>query len=157
MNFLKVALYEDRYYAIVDALPVLKYELDNKDYIGKAFDENNQLFCIRRLCYSKSIAGMKAFGGSKINIPLVDGTIKTLQDDYWDSGIPIGMGETVYVTVMTDEDYSKYQHLTKLKGYNILKSQFDTLLNKYLVTNRIYSLWEVDNPRLVASHTATFA
>ncbi len=156
MEFLKVAMCDTNYYIVVDKMPVLKYERVGNDYVGKAFDANDDLICTHKLSYSKALAGMKAFGGSRITIPLADGSSATLQNDYWDNGADSSVGESVYVMTMTGDDYKKYHHFRNIKGFYFAKEKFDALLARYALKDRIYSLWEAENPVLTANATSTF-
>lgn len=157
MKFLKVAKQEGRYYIIVDKMPLLRYEHIGNDYVGKNYDDNHNLLCTHKYGYSKAVFGMKAYGGSKIAIPLVDGTVVVLQDDYWDSGADSSVGESIHVALMSEEDYKKHRHFRNAKGFYFIKAQFKALLDEYLLRNRLYSFWELENIKMSADVTTTFA
>ena len=128
------------YYVIFDEIPKMTYEEYGLDYIGSAKDKRGNIIFSRYLKY-ESWAGAHAFGGRALELPMKDGSIRAIKNNWYDSGYASNHGKFIDIGAGTLE---KLQKCFVFCAYNINENTFNLMLDEYYRYDRAYGYKELE-------------
>lgn len=125
------------YFAVFDTIPEITYEQIGSDYIGSAVNEDGHIIASHFL--KKEPYG-DAFAGRVITLHMKDGTLKDIQNHWFDYGPYNAHGKFMNIGAGT---LKELQNCYVYFNYNIRKDTFEQMVNDYLMHDKLYTYKEV--------------